>query len=430
MPIAGLIGTGAFGGTIGSPDTIPAFERPTNWRQGILMRFPNGHAPITALTAVMKKKVTDDPQYHWWEREMSNTRLELTSDINNSDSQTALDVATDPFGFGGEVMVKKGDILRLEKEVAGDYELMYVNADPTAGSDVVNVTRGYAGSSKVAVVVLTDTDNPYLTVVGSVYEEGSDTPRNVRYRASKIYNYTQIFRNSLQATRTALNTRLRTVDEVRDAKTQTLLYHSIAMEYGFLFGKRYEVAGANGNPERMTGGIVEFIPASNIQDEAGTALMMSVFEDYMLEAFRFGSQEKMGFCGNRAILAIQRMARTNASLEITPTIKEFGMDVRRVFTPYGTLVLKTHPLFNQITSESDGAGGFNFYGLDSWLLILDMANIAYRPLRNSDTQYLPDRQANGIDGLSSEYLTEAGLEINHAKTHYLIKGLVSGQVDG
>ena len=55
MAIQGLIGTGDFGGTIGSPHTIPAYERPTNWRQGILMRYPNGHAPITALTSVMKK---------------------------------------------------------------------------------------------------------------------------------------------------------------------------------------------------------------------------------------------------------------------------------------------------------------------------------------------------------------------------------------
>jgi hypothetical protein len=108
------------------------------------------------------------------------------------------------------------------------------------------------------------------------------------------------------------------------------------------------------------------------------------------------------------------------SVEITPAQKEFGMDVRRLFTPYGTLVLKTHPLFNQIQSKTAATA---YYSFDTWMLIVDMADLTYRPLRNSDTQYLPDRQGNGIDGLTSEYLTECGLEIAHGKHHHLTKGL-------
>ena len=52
MAIQGLIGTGDF----------VTDERPKNWLQGVLMRYPNGHAPLTALTSAMKKKVTDDPE--------------------------------------------------------------------------------------------------------------------------------------------------------------------------------------------------------------------------------------------------------------------------------------------------------------------------------------------------------------------------------
>jgi hypothetical protein len=361
----------------------------------------------------MKKKVTDDPQFHWWEREMSARRLTLSADI------TA--VATTLTFASGAYEAKAGDILRLEKEAAGDYELMRVTANPVSDTSLT-VEREFAGTTGIAVTVATD--NPNLMMVGSVYEEGVDVPRNVRYRPSKIYNYTEIFRDSLQATRTAMNTRLRTVDEVRDAKTQTLLYHSIGMEQAFIFGKRYEAAGSGGNPERMTGGIVSFIDPNNIVDQAGAAVDFEQMEDWMLEMFRWGSTEKVGFLGNRALLMIQRMARLNASLEITPATKEFGMDVRRLFGPSGTLVLKTHPLFNQNTSVVG-----TYLSLDTWMLVLDMQNLTYRPLRNSDTQYLPDRQGNGIDGLQSEYLTEAGLEVQHGKTHFLLKGLQAAQVD-
>ena len=103
------------------------------------------------------------------------------------------------------------------------------------------------------------------------------------------------------------------------------------------------------------------------------------------------------------------------------------MDIRRVFTPQGTLILKTHPLFNQI--QSGATGGGDYHAMDTWMLILDMADFVYRPLKESDTQYLPNRQANGVDGLTSEYLTEMGLEVHHGKHHYLVKGLRGGVAD-
>lgn len=418
MAIQGLIGTGSFGGTLGSPDTIPAFERPTNWRMGVLMRFPNGHAPLVALTAVMKKKVTDDPQFHWWERELATRRLTLSASITAVATSITIAVGT----FGGAEQAKVGDILRTEKEAAGAYELMRVTA---SAAPTLTVVRGYAGTTALAITV--GTDNPNLMIVGSVYEEGASTPPSVRYRPAKQFNYTQIFRDSLQATRTAMQTRLRTVDEVRDAKTQALLYHSMGMEYGFLFGRKNEIAGAGGQPERMTGGVIQFIEgAGNVVDFGGVNVDWRRLEEELLDAFRFGSQEKMCFCGNRAMLTINRIARLNANMEITPSIKEFGMDVRRIFTPYGTMVMKTHPLFNQI--DSAGLPG-TLTAMDTWALIMDMANLTYRPLRNSDTQYLPDRQANGVDGLTSEYLTEAGLEVNHAKTHMLWKNLNRAAVE-
>jgi len=402
-------------------------ERPLNWRQGILMRYPNGHAPITALTSKMKKKVTDDPMYYWWEREVSNVRIKLAADLSTDAGAKA--VATDPYGAGGGEQTKVGDVLLVEHTG----ELLTVTAAGTAAE--ITVARSWGA------VVATDVDwngalvNPNLLIVGSLFEEGADTPESVRYRATKIYNYCQIFRNSLKATRTAMQTRLRTVDEVRDAKQQALLYHSISMEHAFIFGEKIENTGGS-EVKRSTGGIIEHIDSNNIvvknaNSAAGAPVGVGwdEMEDIFLEAFRFGSQEKIGFIGNRALLAIQRMIRQAdaVSVELTPSTKEFGMDVRRLFTPYGTLVLKTHPLFNQ--NQSSFGGAQEFFGMDSWLMILDMADLTYRPLRNSDTQYLPDRQGNGVDGLTSEYLTEAGLEINHGKHHYLVKGMTAAAAE-
>ena len=420
MAIQGLIGTGNFG----------ADERPKNWLQGILMRFPNGHAPITALTSQMKKKVTDDPEFAWWEREVSNLRLKLGA---NAGVGTTVVTVADPYGFGGSTQIKAGDLLLVEESG----ELMLATADGDADGEAVTVSRSYGTVAATEVLYDGAAVNPHILVVGSIYEEGADTPNSVRYRASKKYNFTQIFRDSLKATRTAMQTRLRTIEEVRDAKQQALLYHTIRMEHGFIFGERVEGTGSGGEPMRSTGGIIEKITqdaSAQVVDfsanpAAPTGMMYSDLENIMLEAFRFGSQEKMCFIGNRALLAVQRAIRMAdaVSVEITPAQKEFGMDVRRLFSPYGTLVLKTHPLFNQNQSALDGVQ--DYLGMDSWLMILDMADLTYRPLRNSDTQYLPDRQGNGIDGLTSEYLTECGLQINHGKHHYLVRGVTAAAAE-
>ena len=415
MAIQGLQGTGAF----------VAEERPKNWLQGVLMRFPNGHAPITALTSAMKKKVTDDPEFSWWEREVSNVRLKLGADAGTSGTMTAL-FQNDPDGFGGVEQVKAGDVLRVEE--TGELMLALtdgVNNDPARGD--LTVTRSYGSVAATTVDWDGAAVNPHILIVGSLYEEGADTPNSIRYRATKQFNFTQIFRDSLKATRTAMQTRLRTIEEVKDAKQQTLLYHTIRMEYAWLFGEKDERTGSS-ELQRMTDGIIARIPSNQDVDKSTdptspTAVSWDEIGDIFLEAFRFGSQEKMAFIGNRALLAIQRMIRKSdaISVEMTPSTKEFGMDIRRLFTPYGTLVLKTHPLFNQSTSTIGGGATQEFFGMDTWMLILDMADLTYRPLRNSDTQYLPDRQGNGIDGLTPQYLTEAGLQVNHGKHHYLAR---------
>ncbi len=54
MAIQGLRNAGITGGT-GTNNSFVAGERPLDWRTGILLLYPNGMAPLTALTSQMKK---------------------------------------------------------------------------------------------------------------------------------------------------------------------------------------------------------------------------------------------------------------------------------------------------------------------------------------------------------------------------------------
>ena len=252
-------------------------------------------------------------------------------------------------------------------------------------------------------------------------------PTGVNYDPTQFYNYTQIFRDTLEASRTAMKTRLRTGDSVREAKRECLEYHGIAIERALWHGERSSSV-RNGKPQHTMRGIEKWIPNDNIKTANTTdGVDMEQMEEYLFEMFKYGSSEKVGFCGNRALLTLNQIVRKNGKMNIQSGIKEFGMNVSRLTSPFGEIVLKSHPLFNQIGGGTTTAQAY--YGLESWLVVLDMENIKYVHMKDSDTKYQPDLTPTGMDGMKSGYLTECSLEVHHGKTHYMIKNLAKAKVD-
>jgi len=396
-------------------------QRPKNWREGILKLYPNGKAPLTALTSLMASRVVDDPEFNWYERELTDRRFKLASSIDSSQ---------DTFTFTADRDVQElhvGNILRVENSE----ELVRVSADPTNATTLI-LERGFAGTTKAAVTVGGLAVNPNLLVVGSAFEEGSLPPAGVQLDPSKVYNLTQIFRQTLEFTRTATKTRLRTGDQVKQAKEDALEMLSMDMERAFLFGQRWE-GTKNGKPIRTMRGIIPTITAgapSNIIT-AGATTDMQTLEGWLEQVFRVGSTEKVCFCGNTFALVVQQIIRKNSMFQVMSGIKEYGMNVMRITTPFGDLVFKTHPLFNNNPGGySTGSSASAFYtGMTSWGLILDMKELKYVNLEGSDIQYQKELQANGLDGEKSGYLGEVSLETHFPKSHMLIKGLKKAVID-
>ena len=388
-------------------------ERPENWRKGLLMLDPNGSAPLTALTSQMKEESVDDPKYHWWEKRLQTRRIALSANISAVAAGTpeTLSVSSGAFAF------KAGDILAVEK---GMSEVIQIVQDPVVDTSPI-VVRGAAGTTPVAVTVASE--NPYVVGIGSAYEEGSAAPTGVNFDPTEAYNLCEIFRNTLEMSNTAQQTNLRTTDQVKEAKREVLQLHGIDMERAFWWGARYQTT-KNGKPIRFTGGLTSFIDANNIVNQNGVAADMEDLEGWMERMFRYGSNEKMVFCGNRALLAVQQIVRKNSTFNIQSGIKEYGMEVTKLVCPFGSLVIKTHPLFNQMASVIG-----TYYACDSWFYVLDMSKLTYIYPRNRDTKYEADLKENGIDGMKSGWISECGMRVAHPETHFLIKGLVSGAAD-
>jgi hypothetical protein len=262
------------------------------------------------------------------------------------------------------------------------------------------------------------------TISGSAYPEGDVSASAITYDPTEYSNYTQIFRNSLENTRTAKKTRLRTGDAVAQAKKEALELHAMEMERAFfLNGAKYVTTGSNGQPLRITAGLRGYISTNKWDyrgqiglgttfcDTAANALLTYTWLMGKLEQiFRYGSQEKIGFCGSGALLGIQSMLQVlgSTSVVITSSTLAYGFKVQELITPFGTLLLKTHPLFNLDAAFRND------------IVILDTDYLIYRYL--DDTKYLPNRQQNDLDGEKSEYLTECGMELHFEKAHALIQG--------
>ena len=384
-------------------------ERPKNYREGMLHFNPQGSAPLTALSSLMKKRKVDDPEFYWWEKRLQSRRVALNAAIATT-GVTTVTLVSGAKGF------KQGDLLYVE----ATGEILAVTADPT--TDVtLSVARGFAGTTAATVTIATAGTNPNITCIGSAYEQGSLAPTGVNFDPAKVYNYCQIFRQTLEMTRTASKTRLRTGDQVKEAKREAMELLFTDIERAFLMGKKTSTT-QNGKPLYTMDGFENSVDVNNIVTaDTATGCTMEALEGYLERIFRYGSSEKMAFTGNVGLLTINQIIRKNTTWQIQSGLKEAGMTVSRLICPFGELVLKTHPLLNLLPGGT--VGGTPYYARNSWLYVMDMANVQFVTFQDDDIKYQADLQNNGMDGMKSGFLGEISIEFHQSESHFLIKNL-------
>lgn len=380
-------------------------ERPRNWREGILRLSPRNNAPLYSLTSMMKSERTTFPEFSWWEEPLFMYTFTLSADI-------LAGTTTIPLVSGG-LRLKPGDTLK----VGATGEVIRVITVVSDTSITVERARGAGGTPAGTAAAVdtpvggTGTADPTLIYVGSAYREGAPRSVGTSSAPTRKYNFTQIFRDPVEITRTAQqSTGYVGGDPFAGDKQRTAHKHALGVERAFWFGARYETL-ESAQPIRYTGGITDFIPAANVYD-AGGALTMSELLGQFQNIFAFGSGEKVAFGSIRMLTIISQLVGLQGQVQLEPGgTKEYGMDTRRIFTPAGTLRFIEHPGFSATPY------------LQNDLFVIDTENLRYRHLQ--DTTYLKNRQDNGVDGKADEFLTEAGLEVQHGTTHYWLRNMTS-----
>jgi len=394
MAFAGLRGTGTWGTS----------ERPTNFREFILWKNPNGSAPLLALMAKAAKEKVDDPQFSWWEEKLEVARVRVNYVTGYVSTDNTIIISS-----GGLTLVA-GDVLQVEAAEAATYNNELCLVSSVTSDTVIVVKRGIAGTTNGAAMV----HQAYLTKIGSAFPEGSTAPGVSLRNPTKLTNYCQIFKTAVGISRTAELTYARTGDAFLNDKKRKAWDHSVSLELAFMFGVAAEetsglTGGSTSFPTRYTGGLRSFITTNSTifttspTEDTFLAAVYKVF-DYQSEA----GDQRIVLAGNGFLNTLNKLARasTNSRINFDSVIKLYGMSLQRWILPQGELAVKTHPLMNLHGRYTDSA------------FVIDPTSLKYRYIR--DTAFTDHVEVKKEDKHEALWLTEAGLEFQHEETNAYI----------
>lgn len=418
-----------------------------NSRRRVFYQYPNGGAPLLGLLSLMETEETDKSEFGWWEDRMDDQKT-ITATISGADGAFSATGGDVPLTAGGSV-VAENDVIRIKTAANGTNKFRARNVvmiknvlNGSTLTDLKGIVTEIVSTAKMEIRVLTaiaDLKNALansvglsVIVIGSANPEGARSGTGIFLPPKNITNFTQIFRTAFSFTRTALKAGLlwdKTGIYKSKAK-QNCVRHMVELEKAFLFGHKQEYLTTDQGdevPERTMGGIYYFLeqwetgtpygveaptsddhPNKRIFKFAGGTTTKKTFLQRLSQIFRVTNNvdyAKLCLCGNGFLGVVQEMFERQLTFQTGQSAKgTYGMNVTVHETQNGTVYYKTHPLLNLLSD-------FNYSAF-----FIDVPMLKYRPLSDSDTVLLKNRQDNDADRRKDEWLTEASLELQQPES--------------
>lgn len=346
--------------------------------------------PLLVITSKINKKPVTSYKYEWFEEDPAGRWFKAAAQIT---AEATTFTVADSVG----IQIAVDDLLK----VASTGEMMLVTGIANAsGNTTVTVKRG-VGSVAAAVIA----QNAYILVMANALPQGSNAPSEKRRNPFVQYNYTQIFKTPFSVTNTLNASAQVGEDELARLRRKAGEEHAISIEYAIMFGNRsIDLTGEQ--PRTTTGGVLESIATTpNKLEKSLATVTQDDFDAFLQKVFEYGSTSKLCLASSSFLSLFTKWAKEK--LYVTSNETKFGMNVTSYLTPFGELKLTKHPLL---------VDGYDGYGI-----VLDMEEVAYRPLIGRDTQLVTNIQAADEDGERDMYITEAGVQVKLPRKHGLIK---------
>lgn len=371
----------------------------------ILRLFPNGSAPLFALSSQSGKSSAKSTTHGYFSKTMSF--IATTSPAGNLVGATTIDVTT-------SVGMTVGMVLHNTRT----RENMLVTAVP-AGGVTVTVTRAFG---RVVAAAINAADR--IIQVGTAFAEGSVRPEARQLATVYIPNFTQIFRNAWGLTDSARASLSEAgYSNIAESRKDCSMFHANDIESAIIWGQpKMDTAGAQ--PIHATQGIIDameqYAPANT--NTAGVTTTFAQLVTLLEPAFQFSTdmsnaKSRVLFGDSQAIKVLNDIGHLYGQVQVSQSETSFGMNFTKFKFYKGEVNLIEHPLMNGL-------------GLAGTALVMDMPALKLAYLSGRDTKAeeygAGGRQVElGTDGVGGSFTTECAVELINPYSCCLIEGLTA-----
>lgn len=371
----------------------------------ILRLFPNGSAPLFALSSQSGKSSAKSTTHGYFSKTMSF--IATTSPAGSLVGATTIGVTT-------SVGMTVGMVLHNTRT----RENMLVTAVP-AGGVTVTVTRAFG---RVVAAAINAADR--IIQVGTAFAEGSVRPEARQLATVYIPNFTQIFRNAWGLTDSARASLSEAgYSNIAESRKDCSMFHANDIESAIIWGQpKMDTAGAQ--PIHATQGIIDameqYAPANT--NTAGVTTTFAQLVTLLEPAFQFSTdmsnaKSRVLFGDSQAIKVLNDIGHLYGQVQVSQSETSFGMNFTKFKFYKGEVNLIEHPLMNGL-------------GLAGTALVMDMPALKLAYLSGRDTKAeeygAGGRQVElGTDGVGGSFTTECAVELINPYSCCLIEGLTA-----
>lgn len=347
-----------------------------------------------------KMRPAKNMKFEWTESERLKFEFTPTTAVATGDATIAIASTDDEYFVAGNEI--------LLTNASGDREVARVTAVANAQ---LTVTRNIGSTGAIA---LTTADKFYNMGVIRAEDSVSTDPRQTK--SETLYNYLSFISEPYALTLIRMATADYHGDPYQRVKMEALDRVKQKLELMFWFGHR-DVTASTTNPVYHNGGIMYWLESQftdvNIVD-AGGVMTKQVWDQWLLNALKVGSRQKLVFCSSPVMTAVSGFA-SNQLRPADVDLRKFGMVITDYQSPHGTVRLVYQPLFDEVTAMNGGA------------VCLDMEKVVVRHLEgngiNLNLRDYDDIQENDRSGRKGEWMGVLGVQIATGKAHSILKNV-------
>lgn len=375
------------------PEQLTTERIRVDMQDEIVSYMPSAY-PLTVLTSKLRDtRRVENYRFDWLESDEQPREVELTGAAAVGD--TSLDCVA-------------GD----EARVAARYVLLNVRTREqvlvtSTASGTINVTRDIGATGEVPMVA-----GDIVVFTRPVYEDGADVGTLKSTKDVPKYNYTEVIRTPFGFTRRDSKLGLYGGKDPATERKKQGIEHAKSIEQAFFFGQRNAVTGTH--VASFTGGL-EYWIKDMIWDVSGTGSVSErSFDEFLEEAMRWGLGGNQKGTGTKYLLASSRWITelnwfAKSKLEYRPLDESIGFGAMEYKSPHGRVMFLHAPILD--------------YQHQGYAFLLDLNHIRKVVFQDDDTHLLKDRGGNGVDGITEEYLSDVGLQVELSAAHAILKGL-------